>query len=88
MRASGSSNVLAETIEISDSDDETLRPQPSVRKRSTRDTWNEVDIMEGEQRATRRQRTDGGDGVAQSGSRRSRRNGVTTEGGDIIVIDD
>jgi hypothetical protein len=84
---SGSSNVLAETIEISDSDDETLRPHPA-RKRP-RSVCNEVDIdmVEGEQRATRRRRTDEGEAVAQSVSRGFRRRG-TTAGGEVIIIDD
>ncbi|OAX41854.1 hypothetical protein K503DRAFT_863565 [Rhizopogon vinicolor AM-OR11-026] len=83
---SGSSNVLAETIEISDSDDETLRLH-SARKRP-RDAWNEVDIVEEEQRATRRRRADGGGGVAQSTSTGYKRRGTTAGGGEVIVIDD
>lgn len=84
---SGSSNVLAETIEISDSNDETLRPHPA-RKRP-RSVCNEVDIdiVEGEQHATRRRRTDGGEAVAQGVSRGFRRRG-TTAGGEVIIIDD
>ncbi|KAG1717897.1 ubiquitin-conjugating enzyme/RWD-like protein, partial [Suillus lakei] len=62
-RDSGSSTVLAETIDISDSDDESLR-LPPTRKRP-RGASNEVDIdlVEAEQRATRRRRAGGGGSV-------------------------
>jgi hypothetical protein len=44
-------------------------------------------MVEGEQRATRRRRTDEGEAVAQSVSRGFRRRG-TTAGGEVIIIDD
>ncbi|KAG0698620.1 ubiquitin-conjugating enzyme/RWD-like protein [Suillus ampliporus] len=79
----GSSNVLAETINISDSDDELLRP-PLTRKRP-HGSSNEVDIdlVEAEQRVTRRRRTGGGGSMVPSVSR-----GSTAGAGEVIIIDD
>ncbi|KAG1903248.1 ubiquitin-conjugating enzyme/RWD-like protein [Suillus fuscotomentosus] len=85
---SGSSNVLAETIDISDSDDE-LSQSPPTRKRP-RGTPNEVDIdlVEAEQRAARRRRTGGGGSRVPSVSRGSRGSGSIVGAGEVIVIDD
>lgn len=87
-RDSRSSNVLAETIDISDSDDELLR-LPPTRKRP-RGVSNEVDIdfVQVEQRATRRLRAgDGGSGIP-SVSRCSRGSGNIAGAGEVIIIDD
>lgn len=85
---SGSSNVLAETIDISDSDDE-LSQSPPTRKRP-RGTPNEVDIdlVEAEQRSARRRRTGGGGSLVPSFSRGSRGSGSIVGAGEVIVIDD
>ncbi|KAG1721207.1 ubiquitin-conjugating enzyme/RWD-like protein [Suillus paluster] len=87
-RGSGSSNAPAETIDISDSDDELLRP-PLTRKRP-RGSSNEVDIdlVEVEHRATRRRRTGGGGSVVPSVSRSSRGSESTVKAGEVIIIDD
>ncbi|KAG2741629.1 hypothetical protein P692DRAFT_20786864 [Suillus brevipes Sb2] len=86
-RGSGSSNV-AETIDISDTDDELLR-LPPTRKRP-RGVSNEVDIdlVEVEQRATRRLRAGGGGSGVLSVSRCSRGSGSITGAGEVIIIDD
>jgi hypothetical protein len=88
VRGSGSSNVLAETIDISDTEDELLQPPPT-RKR-LRGPSNEVDIdlVEVEQHVTRRRRTGGGGSVVPSVSRGSRRSGSIVGAGEVIVIDD
>jgi ubiquitin-conjugating enzyme E2 D/E len=87
-RGSGSSNILAETIDISDSDDELLR-LPPTRKRP-RGVSDEVDIdfVEGEQRATRRLRAGGGGSGVPSASRCSRGSGSIMGAGEVIIIDD
>ncbi|KAG1810616.1 ubiquitin-conjugating enzyme/RWD-like protein [Suillus subaureus] len=87
-RGSGSSNVLAETIDISDSDDELSR-LPPTRKRP-RDLSNEVDIdlVEVEQRVTRRRRAGGGGSVVPSVSRGSGGSGSIVRAGEVIIIDD
>lgn len=84
---SGSSNVRAEIIDISDSDDELLRLPPTLKRPRAVSNEVDIDLVEVDQRATRRMRTGGGSGVP-SVSRCSRGHGSIAGAGEVIIIDD
>ncbi|KAG2159122.1 ubiquitin-conjugating enzyme/RWD-like protein [Suillus bovinus] len=87
-RGSGSSNVLPETIDISDSDDELSRPLPTRKRPRGIPDEVDIDLVEAEQRATRRRRADGSGSVVPSISRASRGSGNIVGAAEVIIIDD
>ncbi|KAG1883689.1 ubiquitin-conjugating enzyme/RWD-like protein [Suillus subluteus] len=87
-RGSGSSNVLTETIDISDSDDELLRLPPTHKRPRGPSNEVDIDLVEVEQRVTKRRRAGGGGSVVPSVSRGARGSGSIVGAGEVIVIDD